>query len=252
MSYAVADGKGKDVIGWHRHIVGGSFSGGDAVVESVVVTPSGDGTRDEVGMIVKRTINGATKRYVEFMTKMFEDGDAVEDAFFVDCGLSYSGAPTTTITGAGHLEGETVKLWVDGASHPDKVVAGGQVTLDRAGSTVQLGLGYNVDGQTLGFEVGAQDGTAQGKLQRIHNCTFRLHNTGDGVSVGPDFDHLDPIIFRESGDATNSPVPLFTGDKFVDWDGEYTTSTYVCWRHNSPAPFTLLAVMPQMVTEDRG
>lgn len=68
----------QEVIAWSRHDTNGSF-------ESVSVIP-GDGGDDEVWFIVNRTIDGSTKRYVEYMKPM--DFDELEDAFFVDCGLS--------------------------------------------------------------------------------------------------------------------------------------------------------------------
>jgi hypothetical protein len=67
------------VLGWHRHVLGGYSDAGHTaapLVESVACIPSADGTRDEVWMIVKRYINGAVKRYVEYMTKIWEKDDA--------------------------------------------------------------------------------------------------------------------------------------------------------------------------------
>ena len=77
----------EQVVAWHRHIIGGAFGSGDAVVESVATIP-GDLDEDEVYIIVKRTIGGATKRYVERM-RNFDFGTSVSDAFFVDSGLTY-------------------------------------------------------------------------------------------------------------------------------------------------------------------
>ncbi|TIN18020.1 MAG: hypothetical protein E5Y59_07295, partial [Mesorhizobium sp.] len=82
----------------HRHRIAGSFSGSDwGIVESAVVTPGQDGN-DDLWLIVKRTIGGATKRYIEVKTVPFEYGE-VADAFEVDCGLTYSGVATATVTG---------------------------------------------------------------------------------------------------------------------------------------------------------
>jgi hypothetical protein len=80
------------VWGWSRHDT-------DGFVENVCVLPEGD--EDRVYLIVRRTINGATKRFVERMaSRTFA---AQEDAFFVDCGLSYdgwnTGATTMTLSG---------------------------------------------------------------------------------------------------------------------------------------------------------
>lgn len=241
------------VLGWHAHDLGGYFDAGHtqpARVESVACIPAPDGARDEVWVIVNRRINGGTKRYVEYMTKMWERGDAQEDAFFVDCGLTYNGVPADVMTGLSHLNGETVSILADGAVHPSKVVSGGEITLNREYSVVQVGLPYNSDVQALRMDVGAADGTAQGKIQRSHRIIFRFHDTL-GVSVGPTFDKLDRLTFRKASDPMSAPVTLFSGDKEQPWDGEYTDENLVCLRWDTPLPGTLIAVMPQLHTQDR-
>src|SRR3546814_10149350 len=118
-------------------------------------------------MIVKRTIDSSTVRYVEFLEREHDpDQHDLEDAFYVDCGLTYDGSPTSTITGLDHLEGETVKVWADGDLHDDKTVASGQITLDAAASVVQVGLGYTHKLRTLKAEGGAAAGTAVTKIKR--------------------------------------------------------------------------------------
>ena len=37
-----------------------------------------------------------------------------------------------TISGLDHLEGQTVSILADGATHPDKTVSSGAITLDRS------------------------------------------------------------------------------------------------------------------------
>ena len=67
--------RSEEVVAWHRHIIGGSFGSGNAVVESVA-SISGAINEDELWVIVKRTINGATKRYVEcFADFEFDETD---------------------------------------------------------------------------------------------------------------------------------------------------------------------------------
>lgn len=239
----------QDVLGWHRHIIGGSFGSGDAVVESVAVIPNQEANADELWTIVKRTIDGATVRYVEYMTARF-DGDDTIDAFFVDCGLTYDGAATTTITGLDHLEGEVVSILADGAVHPNRTVASGSITLSREASVVHVGLGYNSDIQTLNIEAGAADGTAQGKTKRINRVVTRLYKTL-GLKYGPSVDNLDVQTFRTSADPTNSPPALFTGDIEINWNDGYSKEGLIYFRQDQPLPFTMLGIFPQVVTQDR-
>lgn len=240
----------QDAVGWHRHIIGGSFGSGDAVVESVNVIPSPSGDSDDVWIIVKRTINSVTKRYIEYITPNFED-DTTTDAFFVDCGLTYDSTPTTSISGLDHLEGETLSVLADGATHPDVVVASGAVTLTRSASVVHLGLPYVSNVQTLRLEAGAADGTAQGKTKRIHRVAMRLYKTL-GLKFGPDSSRLDILPFRTSADEMGNPPSLYTGDKSVSWNNGYETEGYIYLRQDQPLPFTLLGIFPQLHTQDRG
>lgn len=255
-SYSRAD----KVTGWQRHSLGGYSNAGHtaaAVVESVTVIPSSDGLRDEVWLVVQRYINGRSVRHIEYMTALWEHGDLQKDAFYVDGGLTYSGAATSTLTGLFHLAGETVSILADGAVRPDAVVsATGTLTLLSNASTVQIGYTYNSDGQSLRPDAGAAKGTAQGQTMRSHRVFFRLHDTG-GLSVGANFDStgygkLTPITFRTSADLADTAVPLFTGDKGdFAWEGGYTTENYVCWRMNQPLPGTIVAIMPSLDTQER-
>lgn len=79
--------KEQEVIGWHRHDTLGYF-------ERVCVIPE-DGV-DVPYFVVRRTIGGATVRYLERMA--FRDNDDILDSFFVDSGLSYDGRNTTATT----------------------------------------------------------------------------------------------------------------------------------------------------------
>lgn len=111
----------EEVVAWGRHVMGGQLNGADqAAVESVCVIR--DGEDDLVWMIVKRTINGATARYVEFIEALFPDTATVEEAFYVDAGLSLNdgkaitdigttfGVVTITAPGHGFADGNRVRL----------------------------------------------------------------------------------------------------------------------------------------------
>jgi hypothetical protein len=238
--------KEQDVVGWHRHIIGG-----DGVVEAVAVIPSPDGTQDDLWMIVRRTINGATKRYVEYLNRAYDpEQDTQADCFYVDAGATYSGSPTTTISGLGYLEGKTVQVLADGAAHPDRTVASGSITLQRSASKVQVGLPCLATLQTNRIEAGAADGTAQGKTKRINKVVIRFLNTL-GALAGPDANTLDTVEFRTPEDLMNQAPPLFTGDKLIEWPSGYDFDGYVMVRQAQPLPMTVVAVMPQLHTFDR-
>ena len=107
----------QDVVAWHKH----EFGGTNAKCKSVAVIDI-DTTEDQVWCIIERTIDGSTKQYVEYLTPN-DFNSSLTEFHYVDSGLSYDGASTTTLTGLNHLEGETVKVVLNGATHPDRVVS---------------------------------------------------------------------------------------------------------------------------------
>ena len=228
-------------IGWHEHPMGG-----DGVVESITSIPSG--AEDQVYLSVKRTIDGSTVRHICFLMPVFF-GTSVEDAFFVDSGLTYDGSATTTVSGLNHLEGEEVSILADGSAHADKTVSGGVVTLDRSASKVHIGYSYNSLIETLRLEAGADDGSAQGKIKRIHGVTARFLDTV-GAELGPDTNNLDRIPFRDSSMAMDEAVPMFTGDKEITFPSGYENDARVVIRQTQPLPMTVLAIMRRSNTFD--
>jgi hypothetical protein len=82
----------QQVGAWHKHDTDGTFESCTVVAE---------GNEDRLYVVVKRTIGGVTKRYVERMaSRHFE---SIEGAFFVDSGATYDGTNTsaTTVTVSG-------------------------------------------------------------------------------------------------------------------------------------------------------
>ncbi len=263
----------QEVIGWTRFKMGGSFGSGGAVVESVAIIPGEDGggrtynsgERDEVWISVKRTINGATIRHIEVFEGIWEgpyrndfENDAdykvqvledQKDAFYVDCGLTYNGAATTTISGLSHLEGETVKVWADGGLHSDKVVSSGAITLDYEASIVHVGLGYRHKYKSLKLAYGAAAGTAVAKTKIIQGVTFILLDTTT-FKYGPTYDVITDMEFREATDPTDTPVPMFTGEREASLRGGWSKDSRIYLESDAPGPFYLLALAPEMKTNE--
>ena len=238
----------QQVTAWHRHIFGGAFGSGNAVCESVEVLPT-DSSEYQVWVIVKRTINGATKRYVEYLHNL--DFDETDDTSFnyLDSQLAYNGSATTTISGLDHLEGQTVSVLADGATHPDKVVSSGGITLERSATKVKVGLGYTSLLQTMRIDAGGDNGTSQSKTKRIYEITARLYES-IGIEVGPDLANMERIPFRSSANAMNSGVNVFTGDKEIEFRGNYETDGFIFVRQTQPLPLTILSLYPKLQTND--
>ncbi len=228
------------VVGWHRHETEGAF-------ESVCCIPGVEG--DEVWCIVRRMVQGETVRYVERLAPFF-DGDDPCIAYFVDCGLSYSGEPRSEFSGLDHLEGCTVSILADGWVHPSRVVEGGGVTLERAAGQVHVGLPYVSELSPMQPELQAQDGTAQGRTKRIGRAWIRMHNSL-GLKVGASAERLRELVFRVGSDPLGQAVPLFSGDKVVEFDAGYAPEAGMLIRQDVPLPMTILAIIIQLEVGER-
>ena len=237
------------VVSWHRHILGGSFDGGNAVVESIA-SISGDLNEDELWVIVKRTVNGATVRYIECFSDFDFDETEATDFKFLDSHLSYSGSATTSLSGLDHLEGQTVSILADGSVHANKVVSSGSVSLDREVTKACVGLAYDSVLQTMRIEGGAAEGTSQGKTKRISKVVLRLFETV-GVKVGPSLSNLEVVPFRTTSSNLSAPVDtLIEGDKEIEFDDDYNSDGYIFIKQDQPLPASILAIYPTLVTND--
>tara|TARA_R100001377_G_scaffold37381_1_gene20802 strand:+ start:470 stop:2419 length:1950 start_codon:yes stop_codon:yes gene_type:complete len=145
----------QEVVGWHRHTTDGEY-------KSLAVI-SEDGP-DQYWFVVKRTINGAVKQFIERYTPNV----------FMDSMISYSGSSTSSVTGLSHLEGKTVQIVADGSVHPDLVVSSGALTLNYAATDIKVGLKYvsKLTPTRPGANVG--NGTTLGKMKRWNEIFVRL------------------------------------------------------------------------------
>ena len=219
------------VAGWHQHTTeNGAF-------ESVCVVSEGD--EDALYVVVRRAVNGVTKRYVERMhTRQFE---TLADAFFVDSGLTYDGAPATVISGLGHLEGATVAILADGAVMPRQVVSGGAVTLIEAASKVHIGLPITADMKTLPMTLEQITGFGQGRPKNVTKAFLRVHRSS-GVFAGYDEDHLTEYKQRR-GEVYGTAPDLIEADEIeIMLQSNWNQSGHVFVRQVDPVPLTVASI----------
>lgn len=216
-----------NIKGWTRQKYTGN-------VENIGIIPNG--REDQVWIIM----NHNDKRYVQFYeTHEFSSQD---DAFFVESGLTYNGEPVSTIAGLEHLEGEEVQVLIDGAVHPDRTVADGQVSLEWDGATIHAGLGYKSTIKTMDLDAG--EGLSQGDITHISKVMVRFHESlgckvGDGATQ-------DVIPFKNWGDSFNAPLELFSGDKEVMFPSGHVKNKYIVVEQDQPLPLHILGLFPRM------
>lgn len=213
---------------WHQHDTPGAF-------ESVAAVAEGD--EDAVYVVARRTINGQSVRYIERLhSRRFV---AQRDAFFVDSGLTYDGAETSTITGLAHLENQRVSILADGAVHPPRVVTGGTITLDNPASVVHVGLPIIGDLESLpmAFEV---QGYGQGRTKNVNKMFIRVFNSG-GIKAGPDYSKLVEAKQR-TVEPYGSPPLLKTKEIEIVVTPSWDDSGRMCIRQEDPLPLTVLSI----------
>lgn len=236
----------QEVRGMHRHRIGGTFSGsGWGIVESAVVTPGQDGN-DDVWFIVKRTIGGATKRYIEVMTTPFEYAD-VTDAFQVDCGLTYTGAATGTFTGLSHLSGQTVDCLASGKVYKGLTVSGGSVTLPGGATATKahVGLPMPAEANTLELDVGARDGSLIGRRKKVGKVILSLLETDTtGLQISSLLRGKWEPVRIPSVVSPNGMANLYTGNVDVPIDDSWSGQGQIRIVHNNPTPCTIRAMTP--------
>ena len=226
-----------DVVGWHVHKTDGVFE--------TVCTISGE-AGDELWCVVKRTVNGIEHKYVERLASFAVSARATEQ-FFVDSGVSYSGAPVTTLRGLEHLENKSVQILADGFVQPEQVVKQGQITLAQAASTVHVGLGYVSELIPLEPEIVLQDGTARGRTRKISRVCLQLHST-NGISVEVGSQAEQQLILD---DILSETASMFSGDTVIEVNSGFATAVQMCVRQELPLPFTLLSYSMQLEIGER-
>jgi len=209
------------VTAWSKMITDGDF-------ESVAII---DGSaEDEVWVSVQRDINSnTTARYIEYFSAR-DFGDDIDDAYFVDSGITYDSTAITSLTGLDHLEGETVSILGDGAIDTSAAVSGGIVAVVEA-ETIQAGLPYTVQVKTMPLSwLGGP--TIHGRQKRISEVITSWYLSGD-FSVGKDATKLQ----------TYSLDGMTTSEDRITFPPGWDRYGQVFMYQLSPEPLTILGVM---------
>jgi hypothetical protein len=237
----------QSVNAWHKHYIAG-FDGANGVVEDCAVISSPDGMNEDLWLTVKR----GSRRYIEYIGDWFWHDTAQADACFVDASVKYTGSPVASVGGLAHLEGQTVRILADGMQPADQVVTNGTVTLPNGmtASTITIGLPFKARLWTLRPNAGAQNGTSQGKKKKIYKYILRLYRSLGGV-IGDSQGRLDQLPYWKVANSFMQPLGLFSDDIGpAAFPGGWELDGGTVFENDSAYPFTVIAYMPQLVTED--
>lgn len=158
---------------------------------------------------------------------------------------------TNVVTGAWHLEGESVGLLTDGGEHAEQTVTLGTVNLQYQASVVQLGKEYLGLIKSMSVEGGAQPGSgpSQGKTKLVNRIDIHFLNTL-GAKYGSSLYTLQNTEFRADADITGRPSPPFTGIKNLFFEDTSESEKHIYIIQDSPLPCTVLCVIPFFEVSD--
>lgn len=220
--------RANQITAWFERTTQGTF-------ESIAAV-RGSAEADRVWMIVNRTVNGSTKRYIErfYPTAQAFDFDTATDFCYVDCAKKITQASSTAVSGLSHLEGLTVKVWRSGTTSENKTVASGAITLGAEATTLFVGLPYTSTLQPMPLEFQLQDGTAQGRKFNSQRAQLLLHK-----SLGGTIKHATGgtayAIEYPAGTTT-----VFSGRKDQHIKADWTDAVTLTFEHADPTPFNML------------
>ncbi len=166
----------EDVLGW----VPLSLAGG--AVESLAVTPDATSGDDVVTMIVRRTVNGQTVRFVEELAPIYgvlAGTQPIAEAVHYFAAAVFTPVPDDDTFAVPHLDGEDVYAWTDAGDYGPITVTAGSVTLPDTVGRATIGLfDATHEGETLDIRAAAPDGSTLGRRKRLlPGSGIRLHRT---------------------------------------------------------------------------
>jgi len=180
--------------------------------------------------------------------RIFPNG--VVDAWCVDAGLQYSGAPATSFTGAEHLANTVLTGLADGQVVSVTPTIDGAFSL-AAASKVTVGLSFLPQLTTLALDLG--EPTVQSKRKKAVAVTARVQDTL-GLSAGRTFATAVPmkdLVRGQIGTMSNTVVTdLVTSDARTIVDPQYDVFGQYSFQQSNPFPATILGVIPEIVVGD--
>jgi hypothetical protein len=239
--FGVTYNRDQKVIGFHQHDIAGG------IVKTFTTIPGA--TQDEIWLCIERTINGNTVRYVEVIDPVFEEQNAA-DAFFVDCGLTYSGAPANSVSGLGHLEGKEVAILADGAVMPRRTVVSGSISLanDVLASKIHVGLPQTAEIELLRPPHQQRDGVILGRKQRVVRAIVEVIRSG-GLRVGIRDGETEDLRERHPSDLMDEPPPLADGSYDIPIESAWDDEGQVYIVSDVPLPAFVRSVLVVLDTE---
>lgn len=224
--------KEHQIFGWSRHVTQGR-------VLSVAAISGDNG--DVVLLAVQREVEGRPRVFLERLAEPFAPDTAVENAFFVDCGITVcSTEGIRTMTGLDHLEGCALAVLADGSPVEGCVVRKGGIELPYAANIVHAGLPYTSVLSPLPVEAETPQGSTLGRRRGHGRCVVRLFRSVGG-QYGASRHKLDDFPFLPA--RWGQPCEPYSGDVAFAPGGGQRADTSVWLVQSKPLPWHVVAIV---------
>lgn len=155
-------------------------------------------------------------------------------------------APSRTIRGLWHLEGEEVAVLGDGNVFPRQTVVDGAITLPTAVSRAIVGLPYTCRAKTLPMIV--PDAGIESKRKRVPGLAVRLTRSR-GLKYGNSYDRVYEMKER-TGEGWGKPTAMQEGISYRHIGTRWEEEGQTCFLLEDPLPVTVLSIISDIEVGD--
>lgn len=222
--------KAQKVLAWHTHETDGKYL-------SICILAS-DGND-----VIYAAVQRGDKIFIETFTDPWEPAESIEEAFYVDSGLTYRGEPISRFTGLQHLEGRKVAALVDGWVHPDVVVENGSIALQQKGSIVHVGLPFV--SEFLSLIPQSKEQLTVGMPRRILNAIVAVEDSIDFSYRAETATRWD-IAFGGPTRVMNRAIPLRSEHIKINIENESGRTQQLYVMQNRPIPLIIRGILFNM------
>lgn len=224
--------KEHEIFGWSRHLTEGDFVS--------VISMSGN-NEDVIILVTRRMVGGQEHYFLERMAASFTPSTAIENAYFVDCGITAQRSDASEIVaGLEHLEGLELDVLADGSPVEGCMVHDGRIMLPYPAKVVHAGLPFVSALSPLPVETDAQTGSTLGKRRGYGRCVARLYRSVGG-RYGAERNKLYDFPFLP--ERYGEPCRPFSGDlEFTPGTGQ-SAETSVWLVQERPLPMHIVALI---------
>lgn len=210
-----------------------------------------EGAEDHLYVVVKRSVNGNERRYIERLEyynvpKNAEDFRQLDS--FIDAVWTKSNAAgETTLTGLEHLEGMEVSAVCDGVEYGGLRVQNGRTTVPTgAFSRAMVGLPYVCRVTTVPLAAAAGTSSLQGHVKNPSRVYLRCRHDGDLFVGDAQSQELWPV---KRDDLSFKKGPAGSQVTSVNITGAWAQSGQVTIEHRNALPLEINAIVGEYSIE---